>query len=98
MRQSAALDSGGTCLQQGLGTSGDWGDGERVQRLLAKQVMGRSIYSPLDTHCRGTTPFGPFLYKVPTTVEQIIRKRASAEPVQLTFIHFFLRKRSGCVH
>lgn len=60
MRESAALDDRGTCLQQWLGTSGDWGDGERVQRRLAKQVMGRSIYSPLDTHRRGTTPFWSF--------------------------------------
>lgn len=78
--------------QQGLGTLGDLGDGDRVQRLLAKQVMGHSVYSPLNTHCRGTTPFGPFLYKVPTRVEQIIRKKAHSKPVHLTFIHFFLRK------
>lgn len=58
MRQSAALDIGG--ISAGVGTLGDLGDGDRVQRLLAKQVMGHSVYSPLNTHCRGTTPFGPF--------------------------------------
>lgn len=55
MRPSAALDTGRRRLEQGLGTSGDWGDGDRVQRLLAKLLMGHGVYSPLDTQCRGTT-------------------------------------------
>lgn len=42
-RQSAALDTGGRTQQQGLGTSGDLGNGDRVQRLLSKQVAGQRV-------------------------------------------------------
>lgn len=90
MRQSAALDTGRRCLEEGLGTSGDLGDGDRVQRLLAKLVMGHGVYSPLDTQCRGTIPFGLFLYKVPTRVQQIIKKRPNAKPLYLTHTVFCL--------
>lgn len=98
MRQSAALDTGRRCLQQGLGTWGDLGDGDRVQRLLAKQVVGHRVYSLLDIHCRGTTPFGLFLYKVPTRVEQIIKKRPNAKPLHLTHIVLLKKSKNGCVH
>lgn len=41
--------------QQGLGTLGDLGNGDRVQRLLSKQASGHRVCSLLDIHCRGTT-------------------------------------------
>lgn len=91
-RQSAALNTGGRTQQQGLGTSGDLGNGDRVQRLLSKQATGHRVCSLLDIYCRGTTCAGLFIYEVTIRTKEIMKNRANAESLHLADNCFFKEK------
>lgn len=77
--------------QQGLGTSGDWGNGDRVQRILSKQATGHPVCSLLDVYCRGTVRFGLFIYEVTTRAKEIMKNRPNAKSLHLAD-NFFKKK------
>lgn len=94
-RQSAALDTGGRMQQQGLGTSGDLGNGDRVQRLLSKQAAGHRVCSLLDIYCGGTTRIGLFIYEVTIRAKEIMKNRANAKSLHLADNGFLWKSKNG---
>lgn len=94
--QSAdAPDTGGRCPQQGLGTSGDLGNGDRVQQTLLQTGHRTRCVQSSEHLLQGTPPFGLFIYKVTIRVQELMKNRPKAKPLHLTSIVFGRKSKNG---
>lgn len=84
------------CSGQWRNLSRGWGPQETWEMVIGcKGSLQNRLWDSVCTVLWTLTAGGQLplvLYKVPTRVERIIRKKAHSKPVHLTFIHFFLRK------